>query len=308
MHIDKIHPELRATYARIPAFPIHNPVVYFVAETLQKLFPRKPKPFPGVSVEERSLGQAGVRIYRSEKSSCGAAALWIHGGGYILGDVSINDRECSHLANELGLVVVSVEYRLAPKHPFPAALDDCFAAWQFMLSNAHEWRVDPQRMAVIGQSAGGGLAAGLAQRVADTGLVQPAAQVLMYPMLDDRTAANRDLDNAKNRLWNNNNNRGAWSWYLGQPAGLPSVPLYAAPGRQQDLSKLPPAWLGVGELDLFYQENLEYARRLQQAGVSCELHITPQAPHAFDLLAPEASVSQDFLQHYFRFLRDRLSL
>lgn len=308
MNIDKLHPELRSVYARIPAVPFHNPVLYFVLNTLQKLRPHKPKQYPGVSMEDRTLGEAGVRIYRPDNNQQGAALLWIHGGGYIMGDVSTNDRECCQLASTLGVTVVSAEYRLAPKHPFPAALDDCFAIWQFMLDNAAEWGVDPARMAVIGQSAGGGLAAAVVQRIADTDLVQPASQVLIYPMLDDRTAANTQLDAVKNRLWNNKNNRGAWRWYLGQPAGQASLPPYAAPARQQDLSKLPPTWVGVGDLDLFYEEDCHYAERVREAGVACDLYVAPGAPHGFDLLAPESSVSQAFTADYCRFLRARLSL
>lgn len=318
MNIEKLHPELRATYARIPAVPFHNPVFYFVLNTLQKLRPQKPKLFPGVSMQDQTSGQLGVRLYRPEPSRpepsrpehgpAGAALLWIHGGGYIMGDVSTNDRECCQLASELGVVVVSVGYRLAPKHPFPAALDDCFAAWQFMLTNAAAWGVDPARMAVIGQSAGGGLAAAVVQRIADTDLIQPAAQVLIYPMLDDRTAANTGLDAVNNRLWNNRNNRGAWRWYLGQPAGQASLPPYAAPARRQDLSGLPPTWIGAGDVDLFYPENCDYAERLREAGVTCEFYGVPGAPHGFDLLAPESTVSQSFVQEYGDFLRSRLSL
>lgn len=308
MNIDQIHPELRATYARIPAVPFHNPILYFFINTLQKLRPKKAMPATGVSISDFPLGSASVRVYRPQDVLSGAAAMWIHGGGYILGDVTTNDRECCQLANELGLVVVSVDYRLAPKHPFPAALDDCFAAWQFMLDHAVQWGVEPQRMAVMGQSAGGGLAAAVVQRIADTDGVQPAAQVLIYPMLDDRTAANTSLDAVKNRLWNNKNNRGAWRWYLGQPVGQAKLPPYAAPARQEDVSRLPATWIGVGDLDLFYEEDCQYAERLRQAQIPCELYVVPQAPHGFDLLVPEAPVTRAFCNNYYQFLRGRLSL
>lgn len=308
MNLDRLHPELRETYARIPAVPLHNPVLYFFINLLQKLRPGKLKPWPGVTIQDQHCGSFGVRIYRPQQGHTGAALLWIHGGGYIIGDVSINDRECSELALSLGVLVVSVNYRLAPKHPFPAALDDCFGAWQFMLSNAAAWGVDPARIAVIGQSAGGGLAAAVVQRIADSDTVQPAAQVLIYPMLDDRTGARRELDAVKHRLWNNKNNRGAWGWYLGQPAGQQSLPAYAAPVRQKDLSKLPPTWVGVGELDLFHEEDCHYAERLRAAGVACDLYVAPGAPHGFELLVPNATVSQDFVQDYCRFLRGQLSL
>lgn len=306
MDIEKLHPELRKTYARIPAVPFHNSLFYFILNGLQKIQSTKIKPVEGLVIEDRPLKSGGVRIYRPEANLSGAGLLWIHGGGYIMGNAAINDRECCALAKELGLIVVSVDYRLAPKHPFPAALDDCFDAWHFMQANASEWGLDPKRIAVMGQSAGGGLAASVVQRIADTDGVQPAAQLLVYPMLDDRTGANEDLDQIKNRLWNNKNNRGAWGWYLGQPPGQETLPGYASPARREDLSTLPPAWIGVGELDLFYQEDCRYAERLSDSGVACELFITPGAPHAFDILAPETDPSQRFIQDYYRFLRARL--
>lgn len=306
MNIEQVQPELRPVYAKIPSIPFHNPVLYFFLNGLQKFQSRKIKPVPGIIIEDKPINFGSVRIYRPEKDFSGTGLLWIHGGGYILGNASINDRECCNLVKELGLMVVSVDYRLAPKHPFPAALDDCFDAWQYMQEHADQWGLDPARIAVMGQSAGGGLAASVVQRIADSDGVQPAAQLLVYPMIDDYTATHKKLDSVKHRLWNNKNNRGAWRWYLGCPAGTDSLPAYAAAARREDLSGLPATWVGVGDLDLFYQENCQYADRLREAGVSCELHVTPQAPHAFDILAPKTEPSQKFIQDYFRFLRDRL--
>lgn len=303
-----IHPELRRIYARIPAVPFHNPVVRLLLRLLQALLPKGIKPAAGVAIEDRPLGHGAIRIYRPQRGSSGAGLLWIHGGGYIIGDVSTSDRECVALARDLRLVVVSVGYRLAPKHPFPAALDDCLEAWNYMQGSARELGVDRIRIAVAGQSAGGGLAASLVQRIADIGGIQPAAQVLMYPMLDDRTAANDAYDQARHFLWNNRNNRGGWSWYLGQPPGQDRVPAYAVPARRQDLSGLPPAWIGVGERDLFHREDCAYARRLQAAGVHCELHEGAQAPHAYDIIVPRSSLAQAFVHSYYRFLRKQLRL
>ena len=201
-----------------------------------------------------------MRLYRPEQGLSGAGLLWIHGGGMITGNAATNDRECAAFARELGIVVVSVEYRLAPKHPFPAALDDCHAAWQWMLSAAGELGIDPARIAISGQSAGGGLAASLALRIRDAGGLQPAAQALMCPMLDDRTGARRELDAIDHRVWNNRSNRAAWSWYLGLPPGSSEVPAHAAAARCANLRGLPPAWIGVGEVDLFLEEDRRYAR------------------------------------------------
>lgn len=308
MDIERLHPELQKPYSKIPPIPLHNPVFYFLISTVMKLVPNKIKPVPGVIIEDRKISNCSVRIYRPAAQASGAAALWMHGGGYIMGNTGLNDKECSALASELKLTVVSVDYRLAPKHPFPAALDDCLDAWNFMLSSAEELKIDPNRLAIIGQSAGGGLAASLVHRIADAGGTQPAAQVLWYPMLDDRTAANTSLDAINHKFFTNKTNRGAWRWYLNQEPGLDNTPKYSVPARREDLSGLPPAWLCVGELDLFYEEDNAYAKRLQNAGVRCDLYITPKAPHAFDAVAAQTSVSTETVNDSYRFLREVLTL
>lgn len=308
MDITRLHPELRKAYARIPAVPFHNPAVRAVLSFLMKLMPNKIKPVPGVVIEDKHLDHCSVRIYQPENENSGAGLIWIHGGGYIMGNTGLNDRECSSLAKDLGLLVVSVDYRLAPKYPFPAALDDCFEAWHFMQTMADQWKIDRSRIAILGQSAGGGLAAALVQRIVDAGGIQPAAQILWYPMLDDRTAADTALDSIKHRFWNNRNNRGSWGWYLGQTPGMESAPSYAVPARRENLSGLPPTWLGVGELDLLYNEDCNYAQRLKSAGVHCDLHIAPQAPHAYDVVAPDSSVSKESVDKSYSFLREYLNL
>ncbi len=309
MEINKLHPELRKPYSRFPTLPVHNRVFYSAISFLMtRVIGNKIKPYPGVSVEDRALRSCNVRIYRTEGIKSTSGLLWIHGGGYILGNTGMNDKECSALARELGLLVVSVDYRLAPKYPFPAALDDCYEAWQFMQSSAQELAIEPSRIAIMGQSAGGGLAATLAQRIADAGGTQPACQVLMYPMVDDRIAANQELDKIKHRFWNNRNNRAAWSWYLGQAPGLENVPPYAVAARRNVLSGLPPAWICVGDLDLLYGDDCAYAEKLKAAGVDCELHIASQAPHAYDAVAPESSVTKDTVDRYCDFLRRKLHL
>ena len=259
-------------------------------------------------ISDRAQGGVRVRLYLPEHARSSAGLLWVHGGGFITGSNAINDRECAAFARDLGLTVVSVAYRLAPKHPYPAALEDCYAAWCWMQSAAQPLGLDPSRIVIAGQSAGGGLAACLALRIRDAGGLQPAGQALLCPMLDDRTAARLELDALEHRVWNNRSNRAAWSWYLGRPAGSADVPAYAAASRREHLDGLPPAWIGVGELDLFFEEDRRYADRLVESGVACELHITPLAPHAFELLAPDASVSRGFFAAYYRFLRRTLGL
>ncbi|MET0379182.1 MAG: alpha/beta hydrolase [Spongiibacteraceae bacterium] len=307
MHINKVHPELRKVIGRIPPIPFHNRLFISTINFLSKIAPRA-KSLPGVILTEKSLNSAGVRIYRPEKLPSGAALFWIHGGGLITGNAAMNDRECASYARELGLVVVSVEYRLAPKHPFPAAIDDCYEAWQWLQTAAKELGVDPSRIVISGQSAGGGLAASLAQRIHDQGGVQPAAQALFCPMLDDRTAARKELDAIKHRIWNNTNNRVGWFSYLGQPAGVAAVPAYAVPARREDLSGLPSTWISVGDIELFYAEACEYSQRLKSAGVNCELYEIPMAPHGFEAFVPNAPITRALYADFYQFLRKSLGL
>jgi acetyl esterase/lipase len=302
--IERIHPELRGVIGRFPRIPFHRRIVPVIINALMRLTPRA-RSLPDVSVSDETHGNTRVRIYRPAKGLSGAALLWIHGGGFIIGDSASNDRECAALARELGLLVVSVDYRLAPKHPFPAALDDCLSVWQWMQSAAKSLAIDPARIAISGQSAGGGLAASLALRIRDAGGTQPAAQALMCPMLDDRTGARLELDAAGHFIWNNRSNRAAWTWYMGRPAGAPDVPRYAAAARH-DLAGLPSTWIGVGDADLFLDEDRRYAECLRKSGVSCELHVVPMAPHGFEMLVPEAPVTREYFDAYHRFLRTNL--
>jgi len=306
MDIQTIHPDLRRIYQYLPPIPFHQPFTQRLMRLALGLA-RRPRAVKGVRVDVQQLGSLRLRVYRPLKDSTGAGLLWAHGGGFIVGSASQDDGLCARFARDLGLVVVSVDYRLAPEHPFPAALEDCFAAWRWMGDNP-QLNLDPTRIAVGGISAGGGLAACLAQRIHDIGSIQPAAQLLIYPMLDDRTAANHDLDGIQHPLWNNLNNRGGWTAYLGHEPGQSREPEYAVASRRNELSGLPPAWIGVGEIDLFFNENRIYAERLQAAGVPCEFHPVPMAPHGFQAVAPKAEVSKTFIESADRFLSRRLQL
>ena len=218
MDLDLIDPEMRRAARLTPALPVHRRWTLPVMRWLTKVGTRHKLP-SGVTVEIRPVGAAAVHIYRPPEQTSDGAVLWIHGGGFVVGAAIMDDARCSRYAAEFGTVVVSVEYRLAPEHPFPAPLDDCFAAWSWMQEQAERLGVDPHRIVVGGESAGGGLAATLVQRIHDTGGPQPAAQLLVYPMLDDRTAARTELDAVKHRLWNNRANRAGWTAYLGHEPG-----------------------------------------------------------------------------------------
>ncbi|MFD6141581.1 alpha/beta hydrolase [Promicromonospora sp. NPDC060271] len=305
MNLSAVDPQLRQGYRIMRQAPVGNPLLLKLANRLMGLLPDAKAP-EGMTLEKIPWGDAaGLRVYTPEGGGSGAALLWIHGGGLVLGSAVQDDHRCFATAQELDVVVVSAEYRLAPQHPFPLPLDDCLDAWSWLQQNAAARGIDPQRVAVGGQSAGGGLAAALVQRIHDLGGTQPVAQWLFCPMLDDRTAANRELDAVRHILWSNRSNRIGWSAYLGT-AGASEVPDHAVPARREDLTGLPPAWIGTGDIDLFHDENQAYAERLTAAGVPTTFDVVPDAPHAFETAGARAEVSVAYLDRAHRWLRDRL--
>jgi acetyl esterase/lipase len=240
----------------------------------------------------------GVRLFRpAGTTQSGPALLWIHGGGYVIGTAAQDDDLCHRFVRELGITVASVDYRLAPEHPYPAPLDDCYAALTWLAALP---AVDPARVAIGGASAGGGLAAALALLARDRGEVKPTLQLLAYPMLDDRSGSTPD--NPNYRLWGPKSNRFGWAAYLGN-----ADPNVAVPARREDLSGLPPAWIGVGTNDLFHDEDLAYAARLAEAGVPCQIETVPGAFHGFDQVVPKASVSKAFFASQCASLRAALA-
>ncbi len=301
-----VHPDLRR--APLAAIPFHWRWALPFWRWATGL--ARPVPRAGVDVADHALAGVPVRTYRPRAGASGGALLWLHGGGLIVGRPAMDDGRCVAWARDLGLLVVSVDYRLAPEHPFPAALDDAHAAWRWLQGAAEGLGVDPTRVAIGGASAGGGLAACLAQRLRDEGRtaggVQPAAQLLVYPMLDDRTAARRELDGG-HLVWSNRSNRTGWSAYLGGPPGASEAPMYAVAARLDDVAGLPPAWIGVGTLDLFLEEDRAYAARLEAAGVATELLEVPGAPHGFDALAPDVPLTRAFAARQTAFLQTHVA-
>jgi acetyl esterase/lipase len=220
--------------------------------------------------------------------------LHIHGGGYVAGRPEMADQSNKALAETIGCAVVSVDYRLAPETPYPGALEDCYAVLLWIKTQAEIRAFDSRRIAVAGESAGGGLAAALALYAQDKGDVSIAFQLLNSPMLDDRTclsAMSGKYGNAP--VWPQESNSFGWTAYLGHASGEANTAVYAAPGRAEDLTSLPPTFIGVGALDLFLEENLDFARRLIKAGVPTEMHVYPRAFHGF-ALANDARVSRRY--------------
>jgi acetyl esterase/lipase len=262
----------------------------------------------GVVLEKRSPAGQGVRVHRPRDLRSSAAFLWFHGGGYVLGRAALNDRLCGEIARDLGIAVVAAEYRKAPEHPFPAALDDCHAAWMWLQREAAALGIDPARVAVGGESAGGGLAASLAQRLHDEGGIQPVGQLLFCPMLDDRTAARHELDGIDHFVWNNRKNRFGWRSYLGTEPGAGTVPPYGEPARRDGLTGMPPTWIGVSAIELFHSEDLAYAGRLRAANVPVELDVVPGAPHGFESWAPDTEIARRHQAQASAWLRAVLAL
>jgi acetyl esterase/lipase len=227
------------------------------------------------------------------------AFLNIHGGGYIAGFAGWNPPFIQTAAMSCGCVVVSPDYRLAPETPFPGSLEDNYATLRWLYHNADTLGVDRTRIAIGGESAGGGHSAALAITARDRKEFPIMFQLLIYPMLDDRTGSTRPVPPHIGRfVWNATSNRFGWSSLLGVPAGSATVPTGAVPARTENLFDLPPAFISVGSIDLFVDEDIEYAHRLNNAGVPTELHVTPGAFHGYDLLAPDARVSKRFTESW----------
>jgi len=269
------------------------PTVTITAENLATLRARD-LPLPavddwGVDWEERAVdgpeAPISVRIYRPRAAKGRLGCIFhIHGGGFVGGSVAEVEFLHRPLAAELECAIISVDYRIAPETRFPGNIKDCYSALAWTFEHAEELRVDRSRIGLMGESAGGGLCAALALMARDRGEVALAFQHLIYPMLDDRTCVSEPNPYSGEFVWHAHNNLFGWTALLGEEPGGPGVSPYASPARASDLSKLPPTFIGTAALDLFVDENIEFARRLNRSGVPTELHVWPGAFHGFDLL------------------------
>ena len=292
--LELVDPALRPI---LQLFPARTLTAGSLAEARSRTLPITPADESGVSVRTLAVpGRSGapdvpIRIYRPNDAASLPCIVHMHGGGFVLG--SAKEMAPIHfcLARELGCAIVSVDYRLAPETTFPGSIEDCYDALSWTFAHADAEGFDATRIGVMGESAGGGLAAALALLARDRREYSLAFQHLVYPMLDDRTGTvGIPHPTAGEFIWSPMNNHFGWSALLGRTPGSEDISPYAAAARATELAGLPPAFIATGALDLFIDEDIEYARRLLRAAVPVELHVYPGAFHGFDLV-PDARIS-----------------
>lgn len=260
-----------------------------------------------VVIEEHHVpgadGDVRVLVHTPPTAGPRPGVLWIHGGGYIMG--TAEDDRARLIAEEIGAVVVSVDYRLAPEHPFPAGSEDCYSSLQWLFENAGAFGIDTSRIAIGGASAGSGMAAGVVLMNRDRDNLPLAFQLLLYPMIDNLHAtASGEIED--HPVWSRPTSFNAWEMYLGGTPGSDASP-YAAAARATDLSGLPPAYICVGSEDLFRDEDIDYARRLSEANVPTELAVLPGMIHGGDIFAPHAKISGRLRRGFLAALADALA-
>jgi acetyl esterase/lipase len=306
--------ELAEFLATFPTLDIWSdlPAMRHLFESMTAQIDADKLPVAGVMSDDHRIPAAAengllVRLYRPAGSRQRLPALlWFHGGGYCLGSLQEDDHKARELVAAVGCAVLSVDYRLAPEHPFPAALDDAYAALAWLSANADQLNIDGARIAVGGLSAGGGLAAGLALAARDRGEYRLLFQSLWCPMLDDRCITPSSIDLAESKIWSRDSNVRAWRAYLGNHGGASNPSPYAAPTRATDLAGLPPVYMRVGSMDLFVDENAAYAKRLIEAGVATDFATIEGGFHAFESVAVDARISQRTRHGYYRALQAAL--
>ena len=288
-----VDPDLLDTLDMLPKFDFDETLIKVIRNQMDEMMAAMPesedtaviresRKIPGINSPE-----VGVLIYRpADQQGPLPAILHIHGGGYVIGCALMGDATARHKVKELNCVFVSVDYRLAPETQHPGPVEDCYSALRFLFDHADALQIDPTRIGVAGESAGGGLAASLALLARDRGEVKLAFQHLIAPMIDDRTTASPDPHPYTGEFcWTRKSNHFGWSSLLGGEPGSLDISSYAAAARATDLTSLPPAYIAVGALDLFLDEDLDYALRLTRAGVPTAFHLYPGAYHGFEMSA-----------------------
>ncbi|MFQ6856127.1 alpha/beta hydrolase [Streptomyces sp. 35M1] len=313
-HHPNLDPEMAAALAADPPPPtVLDGLPYEELAALRAERAARPvaPPADGVAVTDHLLpGPTPLRVRTYRPRAAGARALpclvWIHGGGMVLGSPETDDARVAAYALEADCAVVSVDYRLAPEHPYPGPVEDCYRALRWTADQAETLRIDPGRLAVGGISAGGGLAAATALLARDRGGPGLVFQFLLCPMLDDRNTTGSSREFTEAVKWPRANNLYGWAALLGPLTGSDDVPPYAAPARATDLSGLPPAYVDVGELEVFRDECARYALRLIEAGVSTEFHLWPGAFHGFDGVLPHLTLPRRAAREQIAVLRRAL--
>jgi acetyl esterase/lipase len=249
-----------------------------------------------------------VRIYRPKKwNAPGPAAVYLHGGGFVVGDLNTEHPRCLAMCKETNAMVVSVAYRLAPEHPFPAGFDDCYEAVEWIMNCGAIWQIDTSRIAIVGCSAGGCLAAAIMLKRRDNAALMPQLQLLIYPVLDDRMSTRSMLSGRNTPVWDYASSIEMWQHYLGPLTKRGAVSCYAAPARAQSFSGLPRSYIVTAEHDPLRDEALIYARQLLDADVSTEIHQFSGAFHGFDTLS-EKALSRRACAEQYAVLRDALAI
>lgn len=300
---EMLHPDIRHQGILLrKMFRFENPTSFSRAQKILQLTPKVAHPSnllcQEYTVQTKENPRLRLCTYRSKESAPDAAGLlWLHGGGYAIGAPEQEVAYIQRFVQAANCVVVAPAYRCSLQQPYPAALQDAYSALLWMKQNAVKLGINSDQLFVGGNSAGGGLAVAVALRARDTGEVNIAFQMPLYPMLDDRmqtsSAQNNDAP-----VWNSKANEAAWKLYLGPLYGTSDVPPYAAPARERDFSGLPPAYTFVGDIEPFHDETLAYIRQLRAAGVPAVLDVYPGCFHGFNVAFPKASVSQQATKKY----------
>ncbi|MGE7602543.1 alpha/beta hydrolase [Peribacillus sp. NPDC097675] len=298
----RVHPELRGL---LDAFP---PLNFDFLDSVREGMASSPRPPIAEDIDLVNQiidGPDGdplrVCVYKlKSETNRLPALLWIHGGGYVMGVPEGDDGLCQRFVKEAGCVVVSVDYRLAPEHPYPAPLEDCYSALKWIVDNSEELNIDLNRIGIAGASAGGGLTAALALLAKERQGPNLIFQMPLYPMINDLNDSFSNKEITGNYVWNYSLNEYGWSMYLGDLKDSENIPHHAAPARAtvEDLKGLPYTYTCVGQLDPFRDETLQYVTKLAQAGVDVDFHLYAGAYHGFESLNPQADLSNKTIREY----------
>lgn len=308
---ERVHPELLADLENFGDLELNKDYLSAVREGMaaNKVEAELPE---AIEVKKETVigvdqNEIKLKVYTPKNQSTSLPALlWIHGGGYVIGDYEENDLLCAAFVQQANCVVVSVDYRLSPDASYPGPLEDCYTALKWMADHADILKIDTNRIGIAGASAGGGLTAGLSLLARDRNYPKLSFQMPLYPMINDKNNTPSNNEIKEGMVWNQKLNKFGWEMYLGALSGSDDIPIYAAPARAEDFSNLPPTYTCVGQLDPFRSETLDYVTKLAEAGVDVEFHLYPGAFHGFDLISG-SNYSQNAVQEYINAVKNGLN-